>query len=70
MSYIYPNFKTKKAAQEAIASGQLVTCRQNTPYGQQPASDGTESIEGPHYPEPHRWYGKATIKDGRVIKLT
>lgn len=70
MSYIYPNFKTKKAAKQALAKGRNVTCRRNTPSGQVTVSNGTETIEGPHYPEPHRWYGKATIKDGLVIKLT
>jgi hypothetical protein len=70
MSYIYPNYKTKKAAKQAIADGQTVTCKRNCPWGQESVMNGKETIEGPHYPEPHKWYGQATIKDGIVIKLT
>lgn len=32
-------------------------------------NNGTVTIEGPHYPQPHRWYGVATIKDGVIIKV-
>ncbi len=31
--------------------------------------NGTVTIEGPHYPQPHSWYGVATIKDGVVVKV-
>jgi len=70
MSYIYPNFKTKKEAKQALQLGQTITCRRNCPWGHETISEGTETIEGPHYPEPHKWYGKAIIKEGLVIKLT
>jgi len=69
MAYIYPNFKTKKAAKEAIAKGEKIICKDNTPWGHPRLSDGMATVEGPHYPEPHRWYGKVTLKDGQVIKL-
>jgi len=39
-------------------------------FGQHPQKDGTCSIEGPHYPEPHKWYASATLKDGIVIKVS
>ena len=70
MSYIYPNFKTKKAAIDAIKRGERITCKSNTPWGQAEITNGTESIEGPHFPEAHKWYGIATIQAGRVVKLT
>lgn len=30
---------------------------------------GTVTIEGPHYPEPHRWYASCTLKDGVVMAV-
>ncbi len=67
--YLTPNFKSKKAAREAIASGQIVTIHQVGPFGGNEPTEGQVAIEGPHYPEPHRFYGTATLKDGVVIKL-
>ena len=38
------------------------------PFG--PAvKDGRTAIEGPHYPEPHRWYADVEVKDGHIIKI-
>lgn len=31
--------------------------------------DGTCAVEGPHYPEPHRWYATVTFKDGRAVSV-
>ena len=31
--------------------------------------DGLITVEGPHYPKPHRWYGQCTMKDGLVVKI-
>jgi len=28
--------------------------------------NGTETIEGPHYPKPHRWYAAVVVKDGVI----
>lgn len=69
MAYIFPNFKTKKEAKEAILKGETVTCFQPTPWGSTPIDDGEAFIEGPHYPEPHRWYGEAKVKNGKVVKI-
>lgn len=64
MAYVDPNFKTKKALKEAVAEGKQVYVFSPGPF---PAKrDGTEYIEGPHYPEPHRWYAQVTVKDGKV----
>src|SRR5688572_15999683 len=32
--------------------------------------NGTISLEGPHFPEPHRWYGTGHMKDGKLVKVT
>jgi len=34
-----------------------------------PVRDGTEFVEGPHYPAPHRWYAKVEMKDGVVVSV-
>lgn len=62
------NFKTKKALKEAVAEGKKITVYQ--PGGMFPSkTDGAITIEGPHYPEPHRWYASAIIKDGYVVSV-
>ena len=33
-------------------------------------TNGTASIEGPHYPQPHKWYASVVIKDGVVVKVS
>jgi hypothetical protein len=30
---------------------------------------GRATIEGPHYPEPHRWYASVEIVKGEVVKV-
>ena len=68
--YTHRNFRTKKALKEAVKSGEVVTYYQPGPFGGDEIKDGTIFVEGPHFPEPHKWYGRATVKDGKVIKLT
>jgi hypothetical protein len=64
MAYVDPNFKTKKALKEAVAEGKLVMVFSPGPFGCN--RNGTESVEGPHYPEPHKWYASVTVVDGIV----
>ena len=66
--YTQHNFKTKKALKEAVASGEMVGVFQPGPWGPE-VKDGSGCIEGPHYPEPHRWYASAVIKDGMVVSV-
>ena len=63
--YTSPNFKTKKALKEAIASGRRVTVFSPGPF---PCpTEGKVTLEGPHYPAPHSWYATAEVVGG-VIK--
>ena len=63
--YTDTNFRTKKALLEAVKSGREVTVFQ--PGGIWPSqTDGACTIEGPHAPAPHRWYARATIRDGII----
>ena len=68
-AYLYPNLKSKKAYKEKIASGGLVYAMNNTPYDSTEVNNGMVCFEGPHYPQPHRFYGQATVVDGRVVKV-
>jgi hypothetical protein len=65
--YVSPNFKTKKALKEAVARGDPV--KVFAPGLGAPRKDGKEWVEGPHYPEPHRWYAELLMKDGKIIKV-
>lgn len=67
--YTTKNFKSKKALKEAIAAGETITVYQPGPFGGNEPKDGTVALEGPHYPEPHKWYASATLKDGKVISV-
>lgn len=78
--YTTKNFKTKKALKEAVdAWNAHVAHGPHEPVPQQvrlyapglgsPKVNGWETVEGPHYPEPHRWYAQVEVKDGTVVKV-
>jgi len=68
MAYVHPNFKTKKALKDALATGQPVTVFEPG-LGSVP-ENGKVCIEGPHYPRPHTWYATGTILSGRLVKVS
>lgn len=70
MAYTDINFKTKKALKEALVNGERITVYQPGPFGSNIDPNGTVYLEGPHYPAPHTWYAKATLKDGVVVKVS
>ena len=63
------NFKTKKALKEAVRDGVNVRIFQPGPFGGNVPDNGQTALEGPHYPQPHRWYASVTMKDGVVVKV-
>ena len=67
MAYVHPNFKTKKAIKEAVANGQEVKVFSSGPFDC--TSFGVETVEGPHYPEPHRWYAQVKVEDYKITKV-
>lgn len=67
MSYVEPNFKSKKALKEAVAAGEQVTVF-NPGLGVAP-TNGVAYIEGPHYPKPHSWYAQVVVENGLVTKV-
>ena len=72
MAYTSINFKTKKALKDAVTAGKKITVYQPNAdlTGSYPPENGTVLCEGPHYPEPHRWYAKPTVENGYVIKVS
>jgi len=68
MAYTEVNFKTKAAIKKALANGEKIRVYQPGPFGPH-VPDGTCYLEGPHYPEPHRWYATALVKGGTIIKI-
>ena len=69
MPYTVENFKSKAALKRALEAGHEVIVYQPGPFGPD-VKDGKTTLEGPHYPEPHRWYATAQVKDGKVVKGT
>ena len=65
--YVRPNFKSKAALRRAITAGAMVTVFSPGPFGC--PNDGTVTVEGPHYPDPHSWYGQVKVIDGYVVKV-
>ena len=75
--YTTHNFKTKKALKEAVKAGHRVTVFQPNSIMRETMrviSDShqrplTIALEGPHAPQPHRWYATAILENGRVTKV-
>ena len=67
MAYTDKNFKSKKALKEAIASGAHVGVWSPGPFGVK--GNGWVNLEGPHYPEPHKWYTSAFVENGKIVKV-
>ena len=67
--YSSVNFKTKKALREAVENGRQITIFQPGPFGGNEPTNGNTALEGPHYPEPHKWYATVTLRDGVITKV-
>jgi len=68
MTYVSPNFPTKKALKEAIAEGKPIDVYEPGSFGSVPLN-GTVYLEGPHFPKPHKWYAQGTMENGKLIKV-
>jgi hypothetical protein len=65
--YTETNFKSKKELKTAVAEGKKVGCFSPGPF---PCpKNGTVFLEGPHYPQPHKWYAQAELVDGVIVKV-
>lgn len=66
MSYVMPDYTFKKQFVEAVNNGVKHTTFNPSGFFETP-QNGTDVIEGPHNPKPHRWYASVVVKDGIVI---
>lgn len=65
--YTETNFKTKAEFKRYVATGAPV--RLFAPGLGKPKDNGTEYVEGPHFPEAHKWYAQVEMKDGIVVRV-
>lgn len=69
MAYTNVNFKTKKALKDAVKEGREITILPGF-LEHDSIENGTTCVEGPHAPEPHKWYATVTVKNGIITKVT
>lgn len=69
MAYADVNFKTKKALKEAVARGEDVGVFQPGPFGPDAPANGRVFLEGPWYPEQHRWYAEVQVQNGKIVNV-
>ena len=67
--YTDTNYKTEKAMREAFETGKKIGVHQPGGFWGPPTTTGVVTIEGPHYPQPHSWYGKVDIEDLKITKI-
>lgn len=67
--YASINFKTKKALKDVVAAGTQIRVWQPGPFGDSTPREGKVALEGPHYPQPHRWYAEATLSNGIITSV-
>ena len=66
--YTLENFKSGAALKRAFKEGQELEVYQPGPFGPE-VRDGSGVVEGPHYPQPHKFYVQVEVKDGKIVKI-
>ena len=70
MAYVTPNFKSKAAMKRAVLAGETVRVFSNSAFVKDAdIQNGLVHIEGPHFPEPHKFYTNVEVKDGKVVAV-
>ncbi len=68
--YVSPNFKAKKFLKDAVNRyNEGISKSPVTVYSPGPfpcPQNGKVTVEGPHYPEPHKWYAVVEVENGIV----
>lgn len=71
--YTDKDFKSKKSLKEAIKNGEKVRVYQPGGIFHPPQEheyfSGKVSVEGPHYPQPHRWYAEVELVGGVIVEV-
>jgi len=65
--YTDKNYQSKAELKRDVASGKKVTIY--APGLGTPVVNGKETVCGPHFPAPHRWYAEVIMKDGVIEKV-
>jgi len=65
--YVSHNPKSKAQLRRDLKAGMEVTVY--APGLGTVPHNGRVSLEGPHYPKPHRWYGQGTMEGGKLVKV-
>lgn len=68
-TYTDTNFHTKREVKAALASGELIRCIDQTPFGKRPILEGSVTLCGPHYPKSHTWYATGLVEGGYLASL-
>ncbi len=55
--------------EENAPAPQPIRYFQPGPFSGNEPMNGTFCCEGPHYPEPHRWYATCTAVNGVIVKV-
>lgn len=67
--YTRKNYQKKAELIADLKAGKNIGYYQPGPFGGNEPSDGTVYLEGPHYPQAHKWYAVAKVKDGRIVQV-
>lgn len=65
--YVAGNPKTKKALKAMVEEGKKPAIFSSGMFPS--AKNGVDYVEGPHAPEPHTWYAKVLVEDGRIVEI-
>ena len=66
MAYTVKNYQSKKELIADFKAGKEIECFQ---AGDFPLREGRNSLEGPHYPKPHKWYASCVIVGGKATQI-
>lgn len=69
MAYTRKNYKTYKQLKADFDAGVEIEVYQPGPFGPT-ITDGSVALEGPHYPEPHKWYALGVVKNHILTSLS
>jgi hypothetical protein len=67
--YTDRNFQTGKELKEAFAKGDKLSVYQPGGMFSPTVNDGDHTVEGPHYPKPHKFYVRVRVKDGIITAI-
>lgn len=71
MAYVIPNFKTKTILKRALEAGERIEIFDPGIGSGRDYSifSGTVCVEGPHCPQPHKWYAELTLENGKIVRV-